>query len=235
MKKDYHFFDLNGSIIDETEINTNCTYLKAPLFISEIYELSVINYIRDLLLNNTEIRNKVFIDIGSHIGFYTILLGENFAKTYAFEPSDLQYQYLNDNCLLNKHLNITISKSAIGSENSIKTLYVMGNSGGTNTLRDDIANQGNPMKSYEVNLITLDSLKLDNVGLIKIDVEGYELDVLKGARETIIENKPIILCEVWDNEESRQKVSTLLESVNYTISFPFKDFPELAICNYKIQ
>ena len=233
MNKDFHFFTLEGNVVDETELNKGKTLLKAPNFIKEIYELSVINNIRDLLLNNLEFKNKIFLDIGSHIGFYTILLGENFTKTYAFEPSELQYQYLQDNALLNKHINISISKSAVGSVNSKKTLYVMGNSGGTNTLRDDIAIQGNPMKSYEVDLITLDSQKIDNVGLIKIDVEGYELDVLIGAKNTIIENKPIILCEVWDNEESRQKVSAFFESVNYSINFPFEDFPELAICNYK--
>ena len=147
----------------------------------------------------------------------------------------MQFKYLQDNTLLNKHINISISKSAVGSENSKKTLYVMGNSGGTNTLRDDIAIQGNPMKSYEVDLITLDSQKINNVGLIKIDVEGYELDVLIGAKKTIIENNPIILCEVWDNEESRLKVSAFFESINYSINFPFKDFPELAICTFRIN
>ena len=106
MNKNYHYFTKEGEIVEETKFHEDKTLLKAPSFIKEIYELVVINEIRDLLSNNHESKNKTFLDIGAHIGFYSIFLSENFAKTYAFEPSELQYQYLHENIILNKHLNI---------------------------------------------------------------------------------------------------------------------------------
>ena len=53
-----------------------------------------------------------------------------------------------------------------------------------------------------VSITKLDSLNLDNISVIKIDVEGFELEVLTGALETIRKNKPVIILEIWpDNKE----------------------------------
>jgi hypothetical protein len=76
-------------------------------------------------------------------------------------------------------------------------------------------------------MIALDSLQLDDVSIIKMDVENYEYFVLKGAKETILKNRPVIIFECWiqpDYESSSSKekenfdrVISLIESYGYEI------------------
>jgi hypothetical protein len=104
----------------------------------------------------------------------------------------------------------------------------MGRSGGTNTIEVSCANDA--MSKTTVSTISLDSCLFEELSFLKIDVEGHEIEVLKGAINTIKLHKPIILCEVWDNTEARMEFRQIMESMDYEYKFLFKHFPELAIC-----
>ncbi len=202
-------------------------YLYAPRFIEKIYELKVIKKI--LSIQNDR---NVFIDVGSHIGFYSILYSFFYKKVFAFEPSKFQYDYLKFNKYKNKLNNLKIYNAGLSNKTCKKNIYVMGRSGGNNTVIQNNKKKFKPMDSYEVNLLKLDEINIKNVSLIKIDVEGYEYNVILGALKTIKKYNPLLVIEISNNKKNN-KVIKKLEKLGYSITFPYKRFSELAFCTYK--
>jgi hypothetical protein len=86
------------------------------------------------------------------------------------------------------------------------------------------------MEEYEVPVITLDGLQLTDLRLLKVDVEGWELEVLKGGTESIRECRPVILIEVWEEHTRRVAVGNLMCQLGYEVRYEFAEFPELALC-----
>jgi FkbM family methyltransferase len=126
----------------------------------------------------------VAVDIGANVGFWSKPLASKFNRVIAFEPLEQVYSCLEENT---KGLPVDIHKYAIGSKNSfIKMTY-------------DQNNTGNSFVSHEgsgpIKVKRLDDLDLPKFGLLKIDCERYELEVLKGAEKTILKYKPVIICE----------------------------------------
>ncbi len=146
--------------------------------------------------------SKTSLDIGSNMGAYTLFLIPHSSSVVCFEPNadlckDLRRKYSKED--------VTVHEVAVGKSNETTHLQIPVL--GTRKL-DGLASVG---KSKEiewrghriteftrvpVNMRTLDSYDLENVGLIKIDVEGHEFDVLSGALETLVRESPNILVEV---------------------------------------
>ena len=140
------------------------------------------------------------LDIGANIGNYSkLLIEETNSYIFAFEPLDGAYDILNN--LVIEHPNrIEAFKLALGDKNVEKNLNFTDEKSEKATFLDDI----NKLSFYEaasnkkklVNLVTLDefmeqkNLFDKEIDLIKIDTEGYELEVLKGSKRLIEENKP---------------------------------------------
>lgn len=129
------------------------------------------------------------IDVGAHIGLLTKKLAQHFKQVIAFEPDPINYNCLIRNtCRLS---NVKPIKKALGKNNSRASMYyIEGNSGG-NYMKVDP--NGNMI------LETLDEYKLDTCDLIKLDVQGFEYFVLKGAKETIKRFHPVIIMEEETN------------------------------------
>lgn len=68
-------------------------------------------------------------------------------------------------------------------------------------------------KRVQVQIETLDNISINNIGFIKIDVEGHELEVINGARETLIKNKPILLIEI-EKRHSKRSVEATIDIIN---------------------
>ena len=160
----------------------------------DVPELDVINYVKKFAD-----KSKNFIDIGAHIGTYSCSLAKSFNEVHSFEPCSMQYHYLCAN--LAKHCSFGKSFTyplALSHENTRSTFYLREPIGGTNglTLKRDNGEDilGDNLGSYLVDVRTLDSFDLTNVGLIKMDVEGYELSVLEGSVKTLKANNfpPIV-------------------------------------------
>jgi len=148
--------------------------------------------------------NDVILDVGASYGDTSIWYAKKFgAKVYAFEPLEDIYKILLKNIELNKldikAYNIAVGNGKIISANINKNMLTIGN-----------------VKSIETR--TLDSFNFDKVDFIKIDVEGFELFVLDGARETIGKFHPKIILETH-TKELYEKSIEFLKDFNYKVKF----------------
>ena len=148
--------------------------------------------------------NSIVIEGGCHIGSHTIKLGMLAKHVYAFEPMSSSYNLLKKNIDTNKLKNITIFEK--GLSNKCNTAYFQwipkNNPGGSGLSNNPM---GKPSwieeqhNKHEVELTTIDSLNLDKLDFIKLDIEGYEKLAISGGIKTIKKYKPVITLEVWSN------------------------------------
>lgn len=148
---------------------------------------------------------RYFIDVGANLGLLTIIAAKKVGASghvYAFEPSERERGYLQRNLALNQLNNVTILPYAVGDAPGVARLAVS-QDGGSNSLKQN-ANPEQQIQSWqEVEIVTLDHIaaqhNLRKVALIKIDVEGGDINVLKGASQLLSTPKPpIIMAEFCD-------------------------------------
>jgi len=145
------------------------------------------------------------LDIGAHQGLYSLVASRRVGRSgrvFSFEPSPRERRALRLNLAINFSRNVTVEALALGSQETTADLYVVqGNQTGCNSLRPpDVYSSTLPIR---VQVTTLDQwlsqLGISSIDFIKLDVEGAELDVLKGASTFLqIRPRPMILAEVQD-------------------------------------
>ncbi len=168
------------------------------------------------------------LDIGANIGATTLNFAKKtgkIGKVFSFEPSPYNFRKAEQNLSLNKLQNIHLINRGLGNERKEAFLYNVNttNSGMRRLLRQD------PQKdSYEktkVEIDTLDNcmfeLSIPSPDLIKIDVEGYEYNVLLGGKETLQRDKPVLFIELDDNN-LREQGSNAKELVEFLIPLQYK-------------
>jgi FkbM family methyltransferase len=143
------------------------------------------------------------LDIGAHHGFYTLLASKRvgpLGKVISFEPSPREHRALRLHLLLNRCRNVIVERLALGDEDTESDLYVVENWGsGCNSLRPPDIPAGT--SKLRVRVRRLDSWLaqrgISRIDFIKLDVEGAELGVLKGAAQFLeMRPRPVILAEV---------------------------------------
>lgn len=175
----------------------------------------------------------IVVDIGAHMGRYTIPSAKSVGvsgKVIAVEAHPYNFGILQHNLKLNKLTNVSALNSAVYSKKANLKLYLpdedlgytMHHSVMTHYLSTKYNNEIE-RKYIEVEADTLDNLLkssgITTVNWIKIDVEGAEYEVLKGAREILSTNKPIsILVEVHGKDTYGPTIE-LLRSNNFNIEF----------------
>lgn len=149
------------------------------------------------------------IDIGGHIGLYSSALLESFDSVISFEPAPE-----NIICFKKNAPKAILYEYALGEENKEAILNIAKDNSGNNSLVEDF-NHSN----IKVQVRTLDSFNFKEIDLIKIDVQGYEEQVLIGSKDTIIENHPILIVELITHKNSPPNMAAMkiLESYNYKV------------------
>jgi FkbM family methyltransferase len=185
----------------------------------------------DIITRFTPKEGDIVIDIGAHIGLYTIIsskrVGAN-GKVVAIEADPENFEMLNSNIKLNQLTNvIPLNYAVFSKETKIKLYLPSGESGFTkyNTIMPNWINTQE--KFVEVNANTLDYLlqlnkiRQEEVNWIKIDVEGAEFEVLKGATNVLSKSKDVaILMELHGPPHIyRPKVEELVNLYNFKIEF----------------
>jgi len=138
---------------------------------------------RDKALEYVKTFNRA-IDVGANVGLWSRPLSEKFQVVESFEPMDVFTE-----CLKINAPKAIIHKVALGeSETTVDLILTEENTGNTHVDSNTIGKGSLPMK-------TLDSFKFEEVNFIKLDCEGFEVAVIKGAVETLLRCKPIIVVE----------------------------------------
>jgi FkbM family methyltransferase len=136
------------------------------------------------------------VDIGAHVGISVHNWAGLFEHVYAFEPMIDHYECLVENTA--KFSNVTTNNCAISNQSAmLKGAYrTLKNSGSFQLVDDEFVKTNRKNATiYDIPSRRLDEFDLDNVDLIKIDVEGWELEVLRGAEQTIQRCQPVLLIE----------------------------------------
>ncbi|MDY6950128.1 MAG: FkbM family methyltransferase [Thermodesulfobacteriota bacterium] len=177
---------------------------------------------------HVDLRHGVFVDIGAHIGKYTVRLarklGDN-GQVVAIEPEKNNFNVLKKNVKLNRLSNIHLVNAACSDRDGESPLYVVDQ---CTTLHSLYANNGK--EQVIVKSLTLDTvlsqLNIERVDLVKIDVEGAEVDVIRGSTKALREYHPKIIFEAW-NGKHLQETASMLKPFNYEIT-PLNDENYLA-------
>jgi FkbM family methyltransferase len=159
-------------------------------------------------------RRDVAVDVGVHIGLFSYRLARMFRKVYAFEIND---ELLADLRAYNPG-NIEIVGTGLSSSEGEATFYIPVEKNfpltGWGSLAPNNYPQADAHLTKVVRVRSLDSYSLQDVSFIKIDVEGHEVDVLRGALNTISTNQPVVLVEV--KEHNRDSISSLFRDLSCT-------------------
>lgn len=148
--------------------------------------------------------DMLFLDVGAHYGYYVLLASPRVRKVVAVEPSAPVRAVLMENINRNRLGNVTVIETPLFSE------FVRG------SVRKSAFR---PRLDGQLKAATLDSLQLIP-DVIKIDIEGAEYDVLKGAKETLILHRPAILFELHPHKMTRfgcvpQDIVGFLQKLGY--------------------
>jgi len=173
----------------------------------------------------------VFVDVGSCIGNHTMYFSTIAKEVYSFEPDVDNFTQQSNIVKLNNTLNVKMFNIAIGYANKLNRFK---KAPASNIGQGTITEQGTEI----VPTFRLDEFNLTDVTLIKIDVEGHEEQVIKGATNTIKTNTPDIFIECSSKEDKETRLS-ILKSIDIryemyktqfnatpTYLFTIKDFKE---------
>jgi FkbM family methyltransferase len=164
----------------------------------------------DLLENILKIKKGIFLDIGANTGQTLLELRsvESDMIYYGFEPNPFCSSYCLNLIKLNKIKNSFIIPVGIYHENSILNMYLVSEADSGGTIIEDLRPGHRLNEKYFVPLMRFSdvnkTINFNDVSIIKIDVEGSELQVLESFEGIINECKPIIICEIlWAHNEAK--------------------------------
>ena len=166
---------------------------------------------------------RVCLDIGAHCGITTTRYAQHFKTVHSFEP--IHYNLLVENT--KKMSNVVAHNCAISDKEEIVEMYPNPiNSGGgiipdkfnASIINKRYKNEEARHRNVEpilVNCVSIDSFKYDEVDLIKIDVEGYILPVIRGMIHTLTNNSPVIQIEMSAFTDVNEQAHIILSNLGY--------------------
>lgn len=218
-RNDYHLIADNQAYgVGHQLMNTSC------------YDPDDVNLILSLLqIRRQHFGDGVFaVDCGANIGVHTIEWAgfmQGWGDVLAFEAQERIFYALAGNVAINNCLNATVKFAALGAEVGDIEIpepnYLEPGSFGSFELKQKANNENigqaidYQAKGNKISQVTLDSLALARVDMLKIDVEGMEDEVLTGAVKLIAEHQPIIFVEFIKSDAD--KLTQILNDADYTL------------------
>lgn len=162
-------------------------------------------------------KSRNFLDIGANIGIYSLYFSRVFDNVHAFEPVSEITRHLESANISNLTIH-NVAVSALAGELELNIPIIRGRSRPALASLED---RDGPVASRRVPVVTIDSLGFEHVDLIKVDVEGHELSVIEGARDTLSRCRPIILIEIEQRHIDRPIVDVFqrIQQLGFVGSF----------------
>ena len=170
----------------------------------------------------SELKRGTFIDVGAHVGFFALSaacqLGDQ-GRVIAIEPHPMRCAMLRSNIAANQLNNVDVVEAAVTDYTGRATIYDLSPELAAHPR--DVSFNSLGGKPIDVEAVTLDGLckryQLTELLLVKIDVEGFEVQVLRGMASAMKQLRPLIIFEALD-EVALRACTELLRPAGYTVS-----------------
>ncbi|MGF1924652.1 MAG: FkbM family methyltransferase [Bacteroidia bacterium] len=188
------------------------------------------------LIKDSVKEDQICFDVGANMGFYSIWLSKfTNNKIYSFEPNKKNYDRLIENISINKGANIIANNCGL-SDQSGSAKFTKSRDG-----ENHIVLEKTDLSTETIQLQTIDEVietnNIERIGYLKIDVEGFELNVLKGAKLCLKKKQvDIIQLEInnsiHNSHHSIQDLVTFLESYGYPLASYHPKQKLISLTNY---
>jgi len=172
-------------------------------------------------------KSSIVIEGGSFIGDQTVFLSKISDKVYSFEPLKSTYDLLLKNLELNNCHNVVAYNKGLSEKETTVLFHNIpsGNLGASclseNPLGELEINELNENDQMCAEMTTIDTLDLNKLDFIKLDIEGYEIKALKGGIETIKKYYPVILIESWSNHKGEYSIDYVKNNFNLLLELGY--------------
>jgi FkbM family methyltransferase len=184
--------------------------LKVGDFPVTVYQQSSI----DLACNEIREFNQA-IDIGANVGLHSVRFSQKFKEVISFEPTTLNFNCLKNNCSSLNNVRLeNCGLGIVGEETAVISIPKDNDNCGAFSIVD-FKDHTTELIQESIVIKTLDSFNL-SPNLIKIDTQGYEMNVLQGAVNTILKSKPVLLIEC-EYKKNIREVNNFLLQFGYTL------------------
>ena len=159
-------------------------------------------------------KDSIALDIGVYLGVFANVMAKYAKKVYAFEPHPDHFRFSKSALPSNVEvINMALSNEDGEAKLFVPIKYPSAGKVGASTDRKDV-------KEYVIKKTTLDRFNYTKIGLIKIDAEGHEFEILHGAAKTIAANKPNMIIEI----EQRHQKRNINEVFDYIKGFGYEGY-----------
>jgi FkbM family methyltransferase len=194
-------------------------------------------HITEFLKTNLN-ENSTFIDVGSNYGWHSVHSTSLCKKILSFEPQKILYDIQTKNINDNDIKNIDLHNCGIGEINETKYMTPINYEDVSLNYGDLSVSNINDENGEKIEIKKLDSFNLENVDVIKIDVQGYEKFVLLGSEELIKTHKPIFIIEIENHQLSKfnyekSEIYNLFKEYDYHIFLLDYHYPSDFVCVHK--
>ena len=220
------------------EIRNNKDMIEKTLLNGEQWSPKILE-----LLQSRMRKKGHFVNVGAHIGTISLPMSKISSRVTAFEPFPKTFDHLKKNIELNKLSNIDIYNVALGDKH--ENVFFM------NDNNDRITNNNGGMHVFTTNdiltgvrssciakledtgimSIPLDSMNIDKIDLMLVDIEGMEDKFLIGAKQTLEKYLPDLLIEIWSDKKRKEEniIITQQQIINQIMSLGYNKVEKIDV------
>ncbi len=224
LNKDIVFYQYLGNL----KVDINTLYPIEQKMLTGLYDPDTVSIVRKFVRES-----DICLDIGANVGAITLALAQKTGvsgKVYSFEPGGMTYGRLSRNLELNPNYLSVVQPIKKGLSDQEDTLYWVedqnnrGNAGFIN--KNTINKNGEPVEFTTIDNFVKNNA-VDRIDFVKIDVEGMELEVLLGGKETWAKIQPIFYYETIKRFENMRKRKLFLEIEEFLKGYGYEFYKVL--------
>lgn len=183
-----------------------------------LYERKLLGCLEEMLSKESNPKQSVMVDVGANIGNHSLYFSRLFKEVIAFEPNPIAIHLFRANMLMNRAGNVRLYEVGLGDAKDQVPFFIKAHNLGSGTFSNVQCGRADFVLQVEVGDDVLEHLTTSGpITFVKVDVEGYEKQVIWGLRATLQKHKPIIAFELHSSEGSAggNAIFSLLRQFGY--------------------